>query len=140
MNEAGFLALFLTPIERHHDNIPLIVVIAHGSATATSMVETANYLQGVDLAIGLNASLNETPSQLYARFLDLVREHLPQTGVLLMVDMGSLYEFGESLTRDTGIPCKVLQLVSTEDITTRLETLSHTGIRSPRMLINCLNS
>lgn len=116
LDEAGFLALFMMPMERHHDNIPLIVVIAHGPATATSMVETANYLQGANLAVGINASLNESPSHVYARFLDLIRAHMPQGGVLLMVDMGSLSEFGESLTRDTGIPCKVFQLVSTMHI------------------------
>lgn len=116
LDEAGFLALFLMPLERHHASIPLIVVIAHGSSTATSMVETANYLQGADLAVGLNASLNETPSQVYTRFVSLVRDHMPQAGVLLMVDMGSLSEFGESLTKDIGIPCKVLPLVSTMHI------------------------
>ncbi|WP_368018343.1 sigma 54-interacting transcriptional regulator [Olsenella sp. AGMB03486] len=116
LDEAGFLALFMMPIERHHDSIPLIVVIAHGPATATSMVETANYLQGANLAVGINASLNESPSQVYMRLLDLVRTHMPQAGVLLMVDMGSLSEFGTSLTRDTGIPCKVFQLVSTMHI------------------------
>lgn len=116
LDEAGFLALFLMPFERHHASIPLIVVIAHGSATATSMVETANYLQGADLAVGLNASLKETPSQVYSRFVSLVRDHMPQAGILLMIDMGSLSEFGESLTKDTGIPCKVLPLVSTMHI------------------------
>ena len=113
LDEAGFITLFLNvDAFRPHANV-LVVVIAHGASTASSMVDTANRLSGMDYAIGIDASLEETPSAVYERVLTVVRERATNAGVLLLVDMGSLTNFAGNIQRDLKIPARVVPLVST---------------------------
>ena len=113
LDEAGFLTLFLNvDAFRPHANV-LVVVIAHGRSTASSMVETANRLSGMEYAIGIDASLEETPSAVYQRLLDVIRDRATNAGVLLLVDMGSLTSFAGGIVRDLNVPARVIPLVST---------------------------
>lgn len=116
IDEAGFLALFLiyddTSVEAQNKNVK-IVVITHGTATSSSMVETANKLLGVNYAIGINAPIEEKPESI----LNKLREHLKQwkisSDILFLVDMGSFTTFGAELQKEFGIRTKTIPLVST---------------------------
>ena len=113
LDEAGFLTLFLNvDAFRPHADV-LVVVVAHGASTASSMVDTANRLSGMEYAIAIDASLEETPSAVYERVLATVRERATGAGVLLLVDMGSLTNFAGALQRDLRVPARVIPLVST---------------------------
>ena len=76
----------------------------HGPSTASSMAETANRILGMQSVVGIDAALTETPSEVYTRVLDIVKEVKPQEGVFCLVDMGSLSHFAERITAETGIP------------------------------------
>lgn len=113
LDEAGFVALFFNVNAiRPRANV-LVVVVAHGRSTASSMVETATRLSGMECAIAIDASLEETPSAVYERLLAVVREKATNAGVLLLVDMGSLTSFADALVQDASVPARVVPLVST---------------------------
>ncbi|SHF42809.1 sigma-54-dependent transcriptional regulator, partial [Caloramator proteoclasticus] len=65
-DEAGYLTIFLIPEEKSLNNISdkvKVLIICHGSGTATSMAEVANKLLNVDYVIGINAPLDVSPSE-----------------------------------------------------------------------------
>lgn len=115
-DEIGFLALFfnLGGIRKLNGaSTPLVVVVAHGASTASSMAATANRLNGSDYALAINASLDETPAAVYDRVRTLVKEHDHRAGVLLLVDMGSLVNFADTLGSELGCSAMCIPLVST---------------------------
>lgn len=89
-----------------------IVVATHGQSTATSMVEVAKELLG-----DYNISAVDMP--LDVRFQDILDEIVAAVrkvdhgeGVLMLVDMGSLYYFEEQIHEKSGIPVKAIDMVS----------------------------
>ena len=119
IDEAGFLSLFfnLNPsgMGGRAEKVQ-VVVIAHGSSTATSMAEAANRLIGVNHAVGIDASLNESPRQVYLRLKEHLKNHPARGGLLLLVDMGSLTNFSADLQNELGIAVKLIPLVSTPHV------------------------
>lgn len=113
IDEAGFLAVFFDLNHYKKSEKVLVVIIAHGNSTATSMAETVNRLLGIKFIWGIDASLDEKPQDVYKRLKSLVKEHSPNAGVLLLVDMGSLTNFAADLQKETGTPTRVIPLVST---------------------------
>lgn len=116
IDEAGFLAMFLVYHEgniKEVKNNVKIMVIAHGSSTATSMAETANHLLGVRYAVGINAPLDEKPQDIIAKLKDFLKESMIHSDILFLVDMGSLINFGVEIAKEFGIRVKTIPLVST---------------------------
>ena len=113
IDEAGFLAIFFDLNHLKHHTKVLVIVIAHGKSTATSMVETANQLLGSNYALGINAALDEKPRDVYVRLKDMVKSRPVNSGLLLLVDMGSLTNFASDIQQELEIPTKVIPLVST---------------------------
>lgn len=113
IDEAGFLTAFFC-LDNFRPNAKVqVIVIAHGVATATSMVETANRLLGNNYAVGINASLDESPQKVYIRLKEFLKCHTAKSGVLLLVDMGSLMNFSSDIKKELGIEAKSIPLVST---------------------------
>ena len=113
IDEAGFLAVFFDLSHLGDSERVQIIVIAHGLSTATSLAYTANHLLGVNYAVGMNASLDESPQKVYLRLKKYLEDHFPSSGLLLLVDMGSLMNFPAELERELGIQAKAIPLVST---------------------------
>lgn len=116
IDEAAFLTMFFVYEEDNRieqKNNVNVIVIAHGESTATSMVNTANRLLGVQHAIGINAPLNEKPQDVLARLRMAISDYQLNSDILFLVDMGSLTTFGEELKRDQHINSKTISLVST---------------------------
>lgn len=113
IDEAGFLAVFFDLSHFHHSERVQVVVIAHGTSTATSLAEAANRLLGMNYAAGINASLDESPQKVYLRLKEYLSDHSPTSSLLLLVDMGSLMNFPAELEKELGIQAKAIPLVST---------------------------
>ena len=77
------------------------------------MVDVANKLLGTNLAVGIEMSLDERPQSLLERTTEVVKKVHEGKGCLLLVDMGSLVTFGEIITKETGIPTRVIGRVDT---------------------------
>lgn len=112
-DEVGFIALFLCAHPAASSVHPTIVVVAHGSQTASSMVDVASELLGFSLPLAFDVALSESPAHVYSRIRYELRGRDLTGGVLLLVDMGSLTNFGDALERDLGCSVRVMPLVST---------------------------
>jgi transcriptional regulatory protein LevR/transcriptional regulator with AAA-type ATPase domain len=112
--EIEYLALLLTSIqESSYQERVGIVVAAHGSSTATSMVAVAKKLFDADNILAVDMPLEMTPSDILETVIEKVKAVDEGKGVLLLVDMGSLNTFGDLITEKTKILTKSVDMVST---------------------------
>ena len=112
--EIEYLALLLTSIQESSRQERVgIVVAAHGSSTATSMVAVAKKLFDADNISAVDMPLEMTPSDILETVIEKVKLVNEGKGVLLLVDMGSLNSFGDLITEKTKILTKSVDMVST---------------------------
>lgn len=115
--EAGFLTMFFV-LDRQKNvikvHVPVrVFVLAHGKSTATSMAETVNTLLGGETAVGVNALLEKKPEEILEQLKKMIREIDCSSGILLLVDLGSLTNFGAEIEKELQIQTKTIPLVST---------------------------
>ncbi|MDN3954564.1 sigma 54-interacting transcriptional regulator [Sporolactobacillus laevolacticus] len=90
-----------------------IVVAAHGPHTASSMVSVVKELMGdypieaVDMPLSLNFG------DIFENIVQAVKSVDQGAGVLMMVDMGSLYYFEDKIARGAKVRVKAIDMVST---------------------------
>lgn len=117
LDEIGYLTMFLAsnPLEDNPEEKDTvgILVIMHGNSTASSMVEVCNSLVGAEHAVALDMPLVMSPDTIYAAARNTVIKLDKGRGVLLMVDMGSLVNFGDMISEETGSLVKTISTVST---------------------------
>ncbi|MHB1651020.1 MAG: sigma 54-interacting transcriptional regulator [Desulfitobacteriaceae bacterium] len=112
--EISFLALFLAAHRRTVESANLIIlVIAHGERTASSMAEVANQLLGEKRVLAVDMPLAQSVEDTLQRAIQRIKETGKSKGALLLVDMGSLTGFGPALEHATDIPVAVISLVTT---------------------------
>lgn len=114
--EKGFLSILLANNKSgdspDNNNIG-IVLICHGDSTATSMANVANKLLNVEHIKAIDMPLNVKIPEIYEKAKLAVLNSNTGKGVLLLVDMGSLSEFGEKIMNETGIKVRTIVNVST---------------------------
>ncbi|MFR9242003.1 MAG: sigma 54-interacting transcriptional regulator [Clostridium baratii] len=117
LDEIGYLTMFLAAkpyeLDEKKDEKVGVLVIMHGHATASSMVEVANKLIGEDHVVGLDMPLSMKSEKMYEVAKNKVKELNKGKGVLLLVDMGSLTNFGQMIKDETYINVKTIDMVST---------------------------
>lgn len=112
-DETGFLASFLLGLGGRARGQVGVLVICHGSKTATAQVETALELAGEGTKVaGINWPLGEPMDHLLQRAEAELRTVDSGQGVLLLVDMGPLVAVGELLTERTGISTRTVDAVT----------------------------
>lgn len=112
--EAAFIAMFLYALKNNdNQNYISVIVMTHGNSTASSMASVANQLLQTDHVKAIDMPLAETVNDILNKAIEMVREITSPKGVLLLVDMGSLATFSESITKQTGIPTNTIRMVST---------------------------
>jgi len=90
-----------------------IVVAAHGRSTASSMVEVVSQLLKVTNIRAVDMPLDMTPKEALDKVVVEVSEVDEGSGVLLLVDMGSLTTFREDIMERTKINVKIIDMVTT---------------------------
>lgn len=112
--EIKYLALLLRSIQEfsYQERVG-IVVAAHGSSTATSMVAVARKLFDTDNILAVDLPLEMKPSDILDAVIKRVKAVNEGKGVLLLVDMSSLNNFGDLITKRTNILTKSIDMVST---------------------------
>lgn len=114
-DEKGFIAILLAnnkQKKKERDKIG-ILVIAHGDSTASSIANVCNRLLNSDDVKAIDMPLDESVEKTYAKALTTVKAIDKGKGVILLVDMGSLRDFGDRITEETGIITKTIGNVST---------------------------
>lgn len=120
LDEIGYLTMFLAshPYELSDDEHQRVgvVVMMHGNSTATSMAGVANSLVGEEHCVALDMPLSMKASDMYEAAKTIVSEENRGRGVILLVDMGSLANFSEMLSEETGIVVRSIDMVSTPTV------------------------
>lgn len=117
VDEIGYLAMFFATdsfgnIEKKKSQVSIIVAM-HGRSTASSMAEVVNSLIGMEKAVPLDMPLTMKPKIMYEITKNKVMEIDCGKGVILLVDMGSLTNFGHMITEETGIDIRTIDMAST---------------------------
>ena len=117
LDEIGYLTMFLATEsqyleDRQHKGV-FVVVVAHGSATASSMVQVAKALVDAENVIGLDMSLTMKAEHMYELVKEEILKRRDYDGIILLVDMGSLTNFGDMIYEETGMSIKTIDMVST---------------------------
>ena len=117
LDEIGYLTMFIEtkPNEENKKKTEKvkILLVMHGLSTATSMAEVANKLIGDKYAEALDMPLNTKAEDMYEIVKEKVMKMRNENGVLLLVDMGSLTNFGDMISEETGIKVKTVDMVTT---------------------------
>lgn len=115
-DEAAYLTIFLLPEEqrnmKNNEKVKVILIL-HGDSTAASMADVANKLLDETYVVGINAPIDVKPSVVLDELRKLVDEDTNSSGYLLLVDMGSLTTFADTIEKEFNVPIKVIPLVST---------------------------
>lgn len=115
-DEAGYITLFLIPDTslntKPRDKVK-VILIAHGESTATSMSDVANKLLGEDYVIPINAPIDVPPSKVLEHLKLVINENPSSSGYLLLVDMGSLLAFADTIKQELNVKLEIISLVST---------------------------
>ncbi len=117
LDEIGYLAMFLTSnsnkFDEKEETKVVIMVIMHGDTTASSMANVANSLVGTKHVRGIDMPLHIKPTAMYGIVKKEILELDCGRGTLLLVDMGSLTNFGDMLCEELRINIKTIDMVST---------------------------
>ncbi|URZ18084.1 Transcriptional regulatory protein DagR [Clostridium felsineum DSM 794] len=112
--EVIYLTLLISSITEEQTNQHVaIIVAAHGSSTASSMVNVAKQLLGDSIIEAIDMPLEVNPTQTLNEIIEKTKEIDMGKGVLLLVDMGSLANFEPIITEKTDIKVKTLDMVTT---------------------------
>lgn len=114
-DEAGFLALFFIPKKQtEHKKIKTnVLVVAHGNSTATSMADVVNSFLDNELVTGFNMPFNQKPTEVLHEIEVFLEMQQSLSDILLLVDMGSLINFGIELEKKFNRHVKSIELAST---------------------------
>ena len=117
VDEIGYLSMFFTKessqIEK--EKVPQIgiIIAMHGRSTASSMAEVVNDLIGIEYIVPIDMPLTMKPENIYNIVKEKVKDIDKGHGIILMVDMGSLTNFGPMISEETGIKIMTMDMVST---------------------------
>lgn len=114
-DEIGFIAMYLRTFcgkNQIKKGRVGVIVLSHGHV-AMAMADVANRLLGVDHAVGIEMSLDESPQSALEKTIEVVKSIDEGKGCIILVDMGSLITFGEIITKKTGIVTMAVGRVDT---------------------------
>ncbi|MFT8322464.1 MAG: sigma 54-interacting transcriptional regulator [Bacillus sp. (in: firmicutes)] len=112
--EVMYLALLLISTDEWNNKGKVgIVVAAHGVSTASSMVNVTQELLGEHNIMAVDMPLDVSFHDVFDKIVDAVKGTNRGEGVLMLVDMGSLYYFEEKIIEKSGINVKTIDMVST---------------------------
>lgn len=113
-NEVCYIALLINALrsDSFSEHVTVLVIM-HGSTTATSMVNVVKELLDEQAVYAIDMPLDMSPDIALELVKDKIQKISNNKGVLLLVDMGSLVNFGDMITHDTGVKIRTIPMVST---------------------------
>lgn len=85
----------------------------HGRSTASSITEVANTLIGEEYIQSLDMPLTMKAEVMLKKAKEKIKEMDTKKGLLILVDMGSLINFGSIISNELGIKVKTVDMVTT---------------------------
>ncbi len=125
-SESYYLAVLLVSLRTTHSSGKIgVVVAAHGNSTASSMVQVVKQLLEVDQVTAVDMPLDMPPAVALKKIVESVKQVNDGSGVMLLVDMGSLATFNSEIQRETGITVRTVDMVTTSIV---LETVRKASV------------
>ncbi|QCI87340.1 PRD domain-containing protein [Vagococcus zengguangii] len=125
-DEIDYLTLLIVSLkENYHGGKIGIIVAAHGDATASSMVQVAKQLFGNHNITAVDMPLDMAPKVAYQKIIEAANTIQYSSGLILLVDMGSLLTFGEEIAQELNVDVRTLDMVTTSLV---LETARKTDL------------
>ena len=114
LEEVEYLTVLLVSLKKEKPTGRIgIVVAAHGNSTATSMVQVVKQLFGSDNLVAVDMPVEMKPRVALEEIINAVEQVNNGSGVILLVDMGSLGTFSEEIHRRMGILVRTVDMVTT---------------------------
>ncbi|WP_314060663.1 sigma 54-interacting transcriptional regulator [uncultured Vagococcus sp.] len=114
LEEVEYLTVLLVSLKKEKDAGRIgIVVAAHGNSTATSMVQVVKQLFGSHNLMAVDMPVEMKPRIALEGIINAVEQVDNGSGVILLVDMGSLGTFSEEIHRRTGVHVRTIDMVTT---------------------------
>lgn len=89
-----------------------VILVTHGDAAASSMADVTNTLLGNKVIHAIDMPLHLSATAIYDRVREKIKSLTQMSGVLLLVDIGSLITMGDTIRHDVDIPVKTLSCVN----------------------------
>lgn len=117
LDEIGYITMFLSACdddnnEQLEEKVGVLVMM-HGTSTASSMAEVANSLIGEGHVQALDMPLTMKAEHMLEKAKEKIKEMNNEKGILLLVDMGSLINFGNIISNELGIRIKTIDMITT---------------------------
>lgn len=117
LDEIGYISMFLSEYneesnEQLEENVGILVMM-HGTSAASSMAEVANSLIGEEYIQALDMPLTMKPEYMLEKAKEKIKGMNSEKGILILVDMGSLINFGNIIGNELGIKIKTIDMVTT---------------------------
>ncbi|EHI97786.1 transcriptional regulator, TrmB [Clostridium sp. DL-VIII] len=117
LDEIGYITMFLSEYNEESneqlEETVRILVMMHGTSTASSMAEVANSLIGEEYIQALDMPLTMKPEYMLEKAKEKIKGMNSGKGILILVDMGSLINFGSIIGSELGIKIKTIDMVTT---------------------------
>lgn len=114
LNNVIFIALYFQSLE--FSNIKTEIkglVLAHGYSTASSLANVANRMLKKNVFQAYDMPIDITLDQIEKLLISYLNDNLLETGLVLLVDMGSLNQLGKRLEKRLTCPLLIIDHVST---------------------------
>ncbi|MGK0552200.1 sigma 54-interacting transcriptional regulator [Enterococcus faecalis] len=89
------------------------IVLAHGYSTASSLANVVNRMLGKNVFQAYDMPINITLEKVEEQITRYLNDYRPESGLILMVDMGSLNQLGKRLLSQIKGPLLIIDNVST---------------------------
>lgn len=117
LDEIGYITMFLSAHDDDNNETLEekvgVLVMMHGTNTASSMVDVANSLIGEEYVQALDMPLTMKAEYMLDKAKEKIKEMNNEKGILILVDMGSLINFGNIISNELGIKTKTVDMVTT---------------------------
>ncbi|ABR36648.1 MULTISPECIES: sigma 54-interacting transcriptional regulator [Clostridium] len=117
LDEIGYITMFLAACNDENseqlEKKARVLVMMHGTSTASSMAEVANSLIGEEYVQALDMPLTMKAEDMLEKAKKKIKEIYNEKGILLLVDMGSLVNFGDIISNELEIKIKTIDMVTT---------------------------
>ena len=117
LDEIGYITMFLAACNDENseqlEKKVRVLVMMHGTSTASSMAEVANSLIGEEYVQALDMPLTMKAEDMLEKAKKKIKEIYNEKGILLLVDMGSLVNFGDIISNELEIKIKTIDMVTT---------------------------
>lgn len=111
MDELIFLMLFLLEGEEEQNTEKVVtLIVMHGNHCASSVAEVANFMANERTIFAYDLALDQSIKVIYEELKEKIIKINQGKGIILIYDMGSIHNMAESISQESNIPIKCIEI------------------------------